>query len=216
LPTPSTTRKPPPKSSFSPPTQTPLRRRRRRLVPRPDSYAIPHEQLTNDSSRQEKPDAQNLDVRVRVGWVTGLNRLYFLFEASENCGDFSRPDRHNDTFEIVVAGDASGGPLIERPHPHKATLPAADAYFPFHGVHAQDYPIFTRFVGKDWGLAWGSQSWIKAPPWANAAQKFNFKPGDAGRYTLEFWITPFDDVGPEGPVRAVASVLREDKLIGLS
>lgn len=130
----------------------------------PDSYAIPHEQLTNDSSRQQKPDAQNLDVRVRVSWVKGLNRLYFLFEASENCGDFSRPDLHNDTFEIVVDGDASGGPLIERPHPHKATLPAADTYFPFHGVHAQDYPIFTRFVGKDWGLAWGSQSWIKAPP----------------------------------------------------
>ena len=100
---------------------------------------------------------------MRVGWVTGLNRLYFLFEASENCGDFSRPDLHNDTFEIVIDGDASDGPLTQRPHPHKATLPAADAYFPFHGVHAQDYPFFTRFVGKDWGLAWGSQSWIKAP-----------------------------------------------------
>ena len=33
---------------------------------------------------------------------------------------------------------------------------------------------------------------------------------------LEFWITPFDYAGPEGPARAVESVLRENKIIGLS
>ncbi len=182
----------------------------------PDSYAVTHEQLTDDSSRKQKPDAKNLDVRVRVGWVKGLNRLYFLYEASDNYWDFSRTDLHNDTFEIVVDGDASGGPLIDRQHPHKDTLPAADTYFPFHGVHAQNYHIFTPFVGKDWCLAWGSQPWIKELPWANAAQNFTFKPGESGRYVLEFWITPFDYAGPEGPARAVESVLREDKLIGLS
>jgi len=182
----------------------------------PESYAVTHEQLTDDSSRKQKPDAKNLDVRVRVGWVKGLNRLYFLYEASDNYWDFSRTDLHNDTFEIVVDGDASGGPLIDRQHPHKDTLPAADTYFPFHGVHAQNYHIFTPFVGKDWCLAWGSQPWIKELPWANAAQNFTFKPGESGRYVLEFWITPFDYAGPEGPARAVESVLREDKLIGLS
>ena len=33
---------------------------------------------------------------------------------------------------------------------------------------------------------------------------------------LEFWITPFDYAGPEGPQRAVESVLRENKIIGLA
>ena len=33
---------------------------------------------------------------------------------------------------------------------------------------------------------------------------------------LEFWITPFDYAGCEGPQRAVESVLTEDKLIGLA
>jgi PKD repeat protein len=33
---------------------------------------------------------------------------------------------------------------------------------------------------------------------------------------LEFWITPFDYRGCEGPQRAVESVLEENKLIGLS
>jgi uncharacterized membrane protein len=33
---------------------------------------------------------------------------------------------------------------------------------------------------------------------------------------LEFWITPFDYAGAEGPSRAVESVLKENKLIGMS
>ena len=181
----------------------------------PESYVIGSDQLTDDSSRKQKSDPKNLDVRVRVGWVKGLNRLYFLYEAYDNYWDFSRADLHNDTFELVVDGDASGGPLIDRLHPNKDTLPAADTYFGFHGVQAQNYHIFTPHVGKDWCLAWGSQPWIKELPWANAAQKFSFKPGESGHYTLEFWITPFDYAGPEGPARAVESVLRENKLIGL-
>jgi hypothetical protein len=92
----------------------------------------------------------------------------------------------------------------------------AEAWFSFHGVQAQNYHIFTPHVGKDWCMAWGAPSWIKELPWANAAQKFAFKPGESGHYTLEFWITPFDYAGAEGPSRAVESVLRENKIIGLA
>ena len=181
----------------------------------PESYVVGTDQLTDDSSRHQKIDPKNLDVRVKVGWVKGLNRLYFLYEAYDNYWDFSRADLHNDTFEIVVDGDASGGPLIDRVHPNKDTLDPADTYFGFHGVQAQNYHIFTPFVGKDWCLAWGAQPWLKELPWSNAAQKFDFKPGESGHYTLEFWITPFDYAAPEGPGRSVESVLRENKLIGL-
>ena len=53
------------------------------------------------------PDPKTLDVRVRVGWVKGLNRLYFLYEAYDNYWDFSRADLHNDIFELVIDGDLS-------------------------------------------------------------------------------------------------------------
>jgi hypothetical protein len=64
-------------------------------------------------------------------------------------------------------------------------------------------------------MVWGVPTWIKELPWSNAAYSFNFKPGESGKLVLEFWITPFDYAGPEGPQRAVESVLRENKIIGL-
>ncbi len=57
---------------------------------------------------------------------------------------------------------------------------------------------------------------MKELPYANAAYNYNFKPGEAGKLILEFWITPFDYAGCEGPQRAVESVLTENKLIGLA
>jgi hypothetical protein len=122
---------------------------------------------------------------------------------------------HNDTFEVVVDGDVSGGPLIDKWHPAKGLIDPWDAYFTFQSVHAQNYHIFTPAEGKDWTMVFGPAQWIKELPYANAACNYNFKPGESGRLTLEFWITPFDYAGAEGPQRAVESVLRENKLIGL-
>jgi hypothetical protein len=195
----------------------------------PDAYVIGTDQLVDDSGKHAKPDPNNLDVRVRVGWVKGMNRLYFLYEAYDNYWDFSRPDLHNDTFEVVVDGDASGGPLIDKGHRELWTveevgaaataddrISAADAHAAIHGVHAQNYHIFTPAEGKDWTLAWGVQPWIKELPYANAVCKYDFKPGQSGKLVLEFWITPFDYAGSEGPARSVESVLSENKIIGLS
>ncbi len=198
------------------------------VVPR--DYAIATDQLWEDSGKHAKADANNLDVGVRVGWVAGLNRLYFLYEAYDNYWDFSQPGLHNDTFEIVVDADASGGPLIDHEHAKVWTpemvglerstldrrLDPNEEHWAFHGVHAQNYHIFTPSQDKDWCMAWGSATWIKELPYANATTRFAFKPGQSGRLALEFWITPFDYAGPEGPQRAVESVLFENKVIGLS
>jgi len=194
----------------------------------PDEYAYGTDQLTDDRGRHPRPDPKDLDVRVRVGWVRGLNRLYFLYEAYDDYWDFSLPGLHNDTFEVVVDADLSGGPLIDHGHAEVWTqeavgaLAAVDprtdvsgAHHAFHGVHAQNYHVFTPAEGKDWALAWGAQPWIKELPYANAACAYDFRPGASGRLVLEFWITPFDYAGPEGPARAVESVLAENKLIGL-
>ncbi len=195
----------------------------------PEDYAIRTDQFADDTGLYLKPEPKTLDVKVRVGWVKGLNRLYFLYEAYDDFWDFAQPGLQNDTFEIVVDGDASGGPLIDKGHGESWTAkqvgePAAaredritvpEAHWAIHGAHAQNYHIFTPAAGKDWCMAWGAATWIKELPWSNAACHYDFKPGEAGKLVLEFWITPFDYAGPEGPQRAVESVLRENKLIGL-
>jgi hypothetical protein len=187
------------------------------------------DQLWEDSGKHARPDPNTLDVRVRVGWVKGLNRLYFLYEAYDNYWDFSLPGLHNDTFEVVVDADASGGPLIDHEHasvwrpeavgPEMSALDnrltPSEEHWAIHGVHAQNYHVFTPAQDKDWCMAWGSATWIKELPWANATCTYAFKPGESGRLVLEFWITPFDYAGPEGPQRAVESVLFDNKIIGL-
>lgn len=182
----------------------------------PDEYAIGMDQLKETvAGLGQQHDPQNLDVKVKVGWVKGLNQLYFLYEASDNYWDFASPDLHNDIFEVVVDGDMSGGPLIRQMHPNAAMKDKLDTHFSFHGVHAQNYHIFTPAEGKDWAMVWGSQPWIKELPYANAASRYNFKHGASGRLVLEFFITPFDFAPPE-PSRAVATELIEGKQIGLS
>ncbi|MFV5688035.1 PKD domain-containing protein [Flavobacterium sp. ZT3R25] len=180
----------------------------------PDSYAVGMGELWDDSGKQTKADPKNLDVSVIVAWVKGLNRLYFLYEAYDNYWDFSLTGLHNDIFEVTVDGDQSGGPFIDRFHPNKSLTNTMDAYFSYHGVQAQNYHIFTPSEGKDWALAWGSQPWIKELPYANAATHYNFKTGESGKLTLEFWITPFDYAGND-PERAIESLLEENKNIGL-
>ena len=182
-----------------------------------EEYSVGLDQLTDDrdSGSHKVADPKNLDVKVKVGWVKGMNRLYFLYQAYDDYWDFSLPDLHNDIFELVVDGDRSGGPFISPFHPVK-NLDPMDSYFSFQGVQAQNYHIYTPAMGKEWAFVWGSQSWIKNLPYANAACDYKFNPGDSGSLTLEFWITPFDYAGYEGPSRAVESVLTENKEIGLS
>jgi hypothetical protein len=100
----------------------------------------------------------------------------------------------------------SGRPRVSR----------SDAHFAAHGVHAQNYHIFTPPGDKDWAMAWGCAQYTKALPYANAAYDYHVKPGEAGKVTLEFWITPFDYASCDGPQHAVESQLVENKLIGLS
>ena len=181
----------------------------------PDSYVIGTDQFVDDSKKHAAPNPKTLDVKVRVGYVKGINRLYFLYEAYDDYWDFSRTDLHNDTFEVVVDADRSGGPLIDEQHPNKE-IDIWDAFFDFHGIHAQNYHTFTPAEGKDWTMLWGPQQWLKELPYSNAAYNYNFKPGESGRLTFEFWITPFDYADPESAARSVESKLTENKTIGMS
>jgi hypothetical protein len=182
----------------------------------PESYAIGMDQLRETvTGLGDQRDPNNLDVQVKVGWVSGLNQLYFLYEAQDNYWDFARADLHNDIFELVIDGDLSGGPLIRQMHPEEELRDKLETHFTFHGLHAQNYHIFTPAEGKDWAMIWGSQPWIKDLPHANAAYRYDFRPGQSGRLVLECFVTPFDYAPPD-PARAIASQLVENKVIGMS
>jgi hypothetical protein len=181
----------------------------------PDSYIIGTDQLSDTvKGHGTKIDRSSLDVKVKLGWVNGMNHLYVLYEAYDDYWDFAQAGRHNDIFELVVDADLSGGPFIKTEHPYEK-LDKMKAHFLFHGLHAQNYHIMTPHEGQDWAFVWGSQPWVKELPWANAAYSYDFKPGESGKLILEFWITPFDYAPPE-PARAVVSKLEEDEIIGVS
>lgn len=181
----------------------------------PDSYVVGTDQLWEDSGKYEGIPSDTIDVSVKVAWVKGLNRLYFLYEAYDDYWDFAGPGLKNDTFELVVDGDLSGGPFVDRFRENTEVLSEGQAWRSMHGVHAQNYHIFTPAKDKDWCMLWGPAQWLKALPYSNARYHYSFEPGEKGKLTLEFWITPFDYVDPDSPDRSTESVLTEEGVIGL-
>ncbi len=183
----------------------------------PDSFVIGLNELVNTKFGEgQNPDPADFDIRVKVGWVKDLNRLYFYVDASDNFWDFSDPALRQDIFELVVDGDVSGGPFIDDENGNINKIPKNELYFRGHGSHAQNYHVFTPSNDKDWAMVWGSTPWVKEFPYAQSAQKYDFKPGGQGRLQMEFYITPFDYASHEGIERSVVSRLRENELIGIS
>ena len=84
----------------------------------PESYVYGTDLLKDTEDGLGNIDTNDLDVKVTVGWVKGINRLYFLYEAYDDFWDFGRFSNKgylNDIFEVVVDGNLSGGPFIFNP-----------------------------------------------------------------------------------------------------
>lgn len=180
----------------------------------PDSFIIGINELTEDEGKHQFPDKSTLDVKIKVAWVEGENRLYFLYEAYDNYWSFSRNDLMVDIFEVVVDGDRSGGPFIDRFYPFK-DVSKEEAWDLFHGRHAQNYHIYTPHKQGDWCMYWGPQQWLKEKPFSDYAYAYDFEEGDSGKLSLEFYITPFDYASPKGPNHSIESVFYSGKRIGL-
>jgi len=180
----------------------------------PESYVITIDEMKEDEGKHHAPDKSTLDIRVKVGWCAGLNRLYFLYEAYDNYWRFSENTLSTDIFEVVVDGDGSEGPFIDKFHPD-AKADVWQKWFNFHGCHAQNYHIFTPPHKEDWCMLWGPQVWLKEKPYADYAYNYSFKEGEAGWLRLEFYITPFDHADASGPEKSTPSILQENNYIGL-
>lgn len=180
----------------------------------PDSYAVTETALKEDEGKHTAPDTKTLQVSVKVGWCDETQKLYFLYEAWDNYWRFNENSLNTDIFEVVVDGDCSGGPFIDRLHP-TAPEDVWQAWFKFHGCHAQNYHIFTPPHGRDWCMLWGPQVWLKQKPYADYAYYYDFHEGETGKLTLEFYITPFDHADADGPEISRPTVLKEGNEIGL-
>jgi hypothetical protein len=183
----------------------------------PDSFAIGLDQLMDtERGKGTNLDPADFDIKVKVGWINKLNRLYFYIEAYDDCWDFKDAGLRQDIFELVVDADVSGGNFIKKTNQNKNVVPVSELHFRGHGAHAQNYHVFIPTRDKDWAMVWGSTPWIKDFPHANAAYDYNFKHGESGILKMEFWITPFDYAAVEGINRSVVSILKENEIIGLS
>lgn len=182
----------------------------------PDSYVVGIDQMWDDSRKHEGIDRSTLDIKVKVGWVEGLNRLYFYYEAYDDYWDFDQLGLRNDTYEIVVDADLSGGPHTDEFRLNSEVKTRLESFFEFQNQHAQNYHIMTPPTpGKSWTMVWGPQQWLKYLPYANYAYDYNFRHGQSGTLRFEFYITPFDYASPEGPAQSVESKLYTGKKIGL-
>ena len=179
-----------------------------------DDYAVGMDEL-QDNIYKSKIDKNDKDVKVRVGWVKGLNVLYFLYESYDDYWRVSKADLINDIFEIEVDGDLSGGPMIKNLRADAGQIGMSNLHFTDHGTFGQNYHIFTPPGEKDWCFVWGCARWLKYLPWSNSACKTDFH-GNRGKLTLECWVTPFDYASWEGPDKSVPSTLEESKIIGIT
>lgn len=180
----------------------------------PASYALTQTTLKEDEGKYAAPDTTTLKVSVKVGWCVTTQRLYFLYEAWDNYWRFTENSLNSDIFEVVIDGDCSGGPFIDRFHP-TAPKDVWQAWFNFHGCHAQNYHIFTPAHKGDWCMLWGPQVWLKQKPYADYAYTYSFREGEAGHLVLECYLTPFDYAAANGVEFSRPTVLKEGNEIGL-
>lgn len=178
------------------------------------AYEVTEQFMKEDEKKHAKPDTATLKFTMRVGWSAATQRLYFLYEAEDDYWRFSENTLSTDILEVVVDGDCSGGPFIQRFHPTAAN-DVQTAWFNFQGVQAQNYHIFTPPHGDDWCMYWGPQIWLKQKPYADHAYRYAFKEGERGKLVLEFYITPYDRALADSPEKSVPTVLREGNDVGL-
>ena len=180
----------------------------------PDDFILTESLLKEDEGKYSQPDPSTLKISVKVGWCADTQRLYFLYEAYDDYWRFTENSLKTDIFEVVVDGDCSGGPFIDRFHP-TASNDVWIAWFNYHGCHAQNYHIFTPAHEEDWCMLWGPQVWLKFKPYSEHAYKYDFKEGESGKLVLEFYITPFDHAAADGPEFSRQTELKEGSEIGL-
>ncbi len=193
----------------------------------PSSYVIDytaHEEKHRDGAEHDTLDHHV--VRAIAGWNDRLNRLYFMAEIYDDVWRFSHDQTDSldtphsrmkgayvhgaDIWEIVVDADHAGDRVI-----NFSEEPAAE--FRYRSAYTQYYHLYMPPLnGHYWHWLWGKALWTKREEFSSVGWSGQVTHLGAGRVIYECYITPFDDLNPEGPEQSLLHDLREQAIIGLS
>ncbi len=166
--------------------------------------------------------------RVAVGWNERLNRLYFMAEVSDNIHLFEKSADHidsldtynsrltgafvhgSDIFEIVIDADHGGERVVNLSDNEAEEVRLRSAF-------AQNYHLYMPPLnGSYWHWMWGWATWTDDPAYSDVGWRFDGEHGSDGTVIYECYLTPFDDLHPDGPDSSMVHDLTEGAIIGLS
>ena len=192
----------------------------------PAEYFIDHTSYRETLHDSTVTDTLDLHpIRAAVGWNDRLNRLYFIAEVYDDVWRFSHPNTDSldtphsrmtgayvhgsDIWEIVVDADHAGDRVInfsEEP----------EAEFRYRSAYTQNYHLYMPPLnGYYWHWLWGKALWTKREEFSSVGWSGGIQHLDSGRVIYEFYITPFDDLHPDGPEHSILHDLTENTIIGL-
>lgn len=155
--------------------------------------------------------------RVFLAWHSATQRIYVGFEGID---DMLWPYSEGSNGEGFMAGNGSFGFSVDGDHSAgKYQFFTSDGYTEAEsrrrfGAQAQGYNIRQdRPDGTFFGIAsWAD--WASRPPWGDAGYE---RYGEApSRIIKELWVTPWDDLNPDGPEASRRSDLFAGKIIGIT
>ncbi|MFC1763463.1 hypothetical protein ACFL6U_15470 [Planctomycetota bacterium] len=168
--------------------------------------------------------------RVGAGWNDRLNRLYFMVEIYDNVHLFQktpedieklvsyqggRPGDYDfvhgsDIFEVVIDADHGGEQVMPLDKDEAEERR-------FRSAYTQNYHLYIPPVnGSMWLWMWGAAKWPDDPNYSDVGWRYEGLHGSSGTVTYECYLTPFDDLHPDGPELSKLHDLTEGAIIGLS
>lgn len=186
---------------------------------------VKYSQHKEQTSTEHNPADLNI-IRAAAAWNDELNRLYFMAEVYDDVVRFHKEDPDSldhpftrltgsyvhgaDIFEIVIDADHGAEDVVGYSENEERELRYRSAF-------TQNYHLYMPPLnGYYWHWYWGKPLWTKDEAWSAVGWSFPGEHGSAGTVTYECYLTPFDDLHPDGPEQSVLHDLQENAVIGLA
>jgi len=196
----------------------------------PDDYAIRTDQFVDDNQRHPQPDPKNLDVKDSRRLGERTQPALFLYEPMTITGTSPIPGLHNDTLEVIVDGDASGGAsdsggqfAIQRRKRRRGRGESRRTHQRLRGSLGRpgrpraELPRVHARCRQDWTDGLERCDVDQGVPLGECEVPLRLQARRIRQARTRILVSRRSNyAGPEGPQAAIESVLRENKIIGLS
>ena len=184
-----------------------------------------HADIANDPPLTHDPSDLDI-VRAAAGWNNRLNRLYFMAEVSDDVLRFEMDHTDSlDTFHTRFTGSGLGPAdiweiVIDADHGGERVRYFSEdpeREMRYRSAFTQNYHLFVPPInGHYWWWLYGKPSWPRNDRFSGFGFHTDAQSGAAGTVTFECYLTPFDDLHPDGVDHSEIHDLREGEIIGLS